>query len=217
VKKKNISTVEDSVRSSDPSSILAYLEETLENETGRIRDERARQEKELEEKLTMNLDAFMEEEKEKAGKTLAAEKERLSRTFELEGRRIISRLMEELFEEIIKEAAEQAGRSEETFQRIITAVGEAAAGGGEIKVAIAPGDEPLRKAIHALKIKGVTVAEDPAIRSGGAVISSGGDSVLNMTIERLLFRKKESLRLEMMTLLREEGLLTKLEELYGSW
>lgn len=217
MKKKNISTVEDSVHSPDPSSILAYLEETLENETRRIRDERARLAKELEEKLKRNLDSFRKEEKQKAEKTLGLEKERLSRTFELEERRIISRLMEELFESIIKEAAEQAGKAEVTFQRVIAAVTEAGSGEGQVIVFIGPGDEPLRKKIQALKIKGVTVAEDPAIRNGGAVISFGGDSVLNLTTGRLLFRKKESLRLEMMTLLREEGLLTKLEELYGSW
>jgi len=217
VKKKNITTVDDSVRSSNPSSILAYLEETLENETARIRAEGARQEKDLEEKLMRDLENFRKEEKQKAEEIIGAEKERLSRTFELEGRRIISRLMEELFEDIIKEAAEQAGKDEATFQRIVSAVKEAASGGGEIRVTISPGDEALKKAIQVLKIKGVTVTEDSAIRSGGAVISSGGDSVLNLTIERLLYRKKELLRLEMMTLLQEEGMLTKLEELYGSW
>ncbi len=216
MKKKTITTVEDPVRSSDTSSILAYLEETLENETARIRTERARQDKELADRLKRDLDKFRKEERQKAEKLIEAEKERLSRTFKIEGRRIISRLMEELFEEIIAEAAEQAGKDEAAFKRIITAVREAAVDGKEVKVIIAPGDEPLRNAVEDLHIKGVVVAEDSEIRSGGAVISFGGNSVLNLTIERLLFRKKELLRLEMMTLLREEGVLKKLEEIYGS-
>lgn len=200
----------------DTGPLLEYLHDTVERDLAKIRREAAAIEREAEEALARRIEAFRREEEQKAGEILAREEERLARTFQLEVRRIVSRAIEELFEETIALAAKGAGRGGALAGKIITLINDAASPGDEVTVMVAPGDESLKKTIAGKGGVKVKIVEDQSIRYGGAILKTGTGPLLNLTIDRILFRKKEALRLEMMSLLRERGVLAELEEMYGS-
>lgn len=200
------------LKHSDPGSLRQYLEDVLREELGTVGRERQKQLNDIEQKYEMELQNFRREETAKAETLLAAEKDKISRTFDLQRRRAVAEEIENLIQQVIRDAAKSLSNSEEFTEKISPLVSEEVSSGDVIvKILFAPGDDVMKKKIASLMKKKIDFEEDYSIRYGGLILVKKSGEMINLTVDRLIFRMQDALRLEMMHLFREEGVLAKLE------
>ncbi len=197
---------------SDPEPLYRFLDEVKREELEKISRSEEEKLKTLQERTARERDDFYRREREESTALLSAEETRLARTFEIERRRIVSHVLEKEMERAIDAAGRKIAGEEAFLSRLRKAVDEeVAADTGVRKMYIAPGDLSVKDILPG---GGIDIEHDSSIVYGGAIVEKDNGELVNLTLDRLLFRMRDTIRLEVIHLLKEEGVWEQLEGLH---